>query len=92
MLLLHRLTLRHRIQIGLWLPVARLAPNAVVVDLVYGDAPTPLVVESRRRGRQAIDGREVLLYQAIPQFRAMTGSNLPVELGRRVLELEVGRA
>ena len=74
------------------LPVARLAPNAVVVDLVYGDAPTPLVVEARRRGLQAIDGREVLLYQAIPQFRAMTGSNLPVELGRRVLELEAGLA
>ena len=40
----------------------------------------------------AIDGREVLLYQAIPQFRAMTGNDLPVELARRVLGLEAGRA
>jgi len=30
----------------------------------------------------------VLLYQAAPQFRAMTGRELPLELGRRVLGLE----
>ena len=70
------------------LPVARLAPDAVVVDLVYGEAPTPLVAEARRRGLTAIDGREVLLYQAIPQFRAMTGRELPVALARQVLGLE----
>ena len=63
------------------LPVAGLAPGAVVVDLVYGESPTPLVVDARRRGLRAIDGREVLLYQAIPQFRSMTGNDLPVELG-----------
>lgn len=69
------------------LPVARLAAGAVVVDLVYGEAPTPLVAEARRRGLVAIDGREVLLYQAIPQFRAMTGQDLPVALARQVLGL-----
>jgi 3-dehydroquinate dehydratase/shikimate dehydrogenase len=73
------------------LPVARLPPDAVVVDLVYGEAPTPLVAEVRRRGLTAIDGREVLLYQAIPQFRSMTGRELPVALARQVLGLdEVG--
>ncbi len=69
------------------LPVARLAPGAVVVDLVYGEAPTPLVAEARRRGLVAIDGREVLLYQAIPQFRSMTGQDLPVAIARQVLGL-----
>lgn len=69
------------------LPLARLAAGAVVVDLVYGEAPTPLVAEARRRGLVAIDGREVLLYQAIPQFRSMTGRELPVPLARRVLGL-----
>lgn len=69
------------------LPVARLAAGAVVVDLVYGEGPTPLVAEARRRGLAAIDGREVLLYQAIPQFRSMTGRELPVELAREVLGL-----
>jgi 3-dehydroquinate dehydratase/shikimate dehydrogenase len=70
------------------LPVGRLPATAVVVDLVYADRPTRLVAESRRRGLVAVDGREVLLRQAIPQLRAMTGGELPVELGRRVLGLD----
>jgi len=74
------------------LPVARLAAGAVVIDLVYGEGPTPLVAEARRRGFTAIDGREVLLCQAIPQFRSMTGYDLPAELARQVLGLEAGRA
>jgi shikimate 5-dehydrogenase len=36
----------------------------------------------------AIDGREVLLYQALGQFRLMTGRELPEGLGRRLLGLE----
>ena len=35
----------------------------------------------------AIDGREVLLFQAIPQFRSMTGKELPMNLAREVLGL-----
>jgi len=67
--------------------VARLGDGAVVVDLVYGEAPTRLVAEARRRGLVALDGREVLLAQAIPQFRAMTGRELPPDLARRALAL-----
>lgn len=74
------------------LPVARLAPGAVVVDLVYGEAPTPLVSEARRRGLTAIDGREVLLCQAIPQFRSMTGRELPLEVAREALGLAAEEA
>lgn len=74
------------------LPVARLAPGAVVVDLVYGEAPTPLVSEARRRGLIAIDGREVLLWQAIPQFRSMTGRELPLEVAREALDLAAEEA
>jgi 3-dehydroquinate dehydratase/shikimate dehydrogenase len=65
--------------------VGRLAGGSVVVDLVYDTAPTRLVETARSRGLVALDGREVLLHQALPQFRAMTGRELPVELGRRVL-------
>jgi 3-dehydroquinate dehydratase/shikimate dehydrogenase len=68
-------------------PVDSLAAGAVVVDLVYRREPTALVRQARLRGLLALDGREVLLHQAIPQFRLMTGLELPVELGRRVLEL-----
>jgi 3-dehydroquinate dehydratase / shikimate dehydrogenase len=67
--------------------VGRLRPEAVLVDLVYGEAPTALVAAARGRGLLAIDGREVLLHQAVGQFRLMTGLDLPLELGRRVLGL-----
>ena len=70
------------------LPVARLAPGTAVVDLVYGEEPTRLVAEARRRGLVAVDGREVLLRQAAPQFRAMTGRELPIELAARTLGLD----
>ena len=70
------------------LAVDRLATGAVVVDLVYGEAPTRLVEEARRRGLPAVDGREVLLRQAAPQFLAMTGRPLPLEVAARALGLE----
>lgn len=67
----------------------RLADGAMVVDLVYRrDRPTPLVDAVRAHGRRAIDGREVLLGQAIPQFRVFTGHELPEEPARRRLGLE----
>lgn len=86
-LLVNATPLGHAVPDELPFPVDRLRPDAVVVDLVYGEAPTALVAAARRRGLTAIDGREVLLAQAIPQFRAMTGRELPVDLGRRVLGL-----
>jgi shikimate dehydrogenase len=70
------------------LPIARLPREAVVVDLVYRREPTRLVAECRRRGLTAIDGREVLLAQAAPQFRIMTGHDLPLDVARRALGLE----
>lgn len=66
---------------------ARLRPDAVVVDLVYGEAETPLLAASGAAGRRAVDGREVLLYQALEQFRLMTGRELPVDLAREALGL-----
>jgi 3-dehydroquinate dehydratase/shikimate dehydrogenase len=67
----------------------RLSPAAVVVDLVYlRSGPTRLVRTTRASGRIAIDGREVLLYQAIPQFRLMTGHEMPESESRQLLDLE----
>jgi len=70
------------------LPVGRLAAGSVVVDLVYGEGPTRLVEEAARRGLIAVDGREVLLRQAAPQFRAMTGRELPLGVAAHALGLE----
>ena len=59
---------------------ARLSATAVLIDLVYlQSAPSRLVSEARLAGRQAIDGREVLLAQAVPQFELMTGQVLPAD-------------
>ena len=68
---------------------ARVSPGAVVIDLAYGEEPTPLVAAVRAlgAGTVGIDGREVLLYQGLEQFRMMTGRELPAAVGRRLLGL-----
>ena len=62
--------------------VEALRPGTAVVDLVYGEEPTPLVAAARAAGCVAIDGREVLVQQAAGQFRLMTGRPLPLDVAR----------
>jgi 3-dehydroquinate dehydratase/shikimate dehydrogenase len=65
-------------------------PGSVVIDLVYDAArpgPTRLLAAAAARGAVAIDGREVLLSQALGQFRMMTGREMPVDLARELLGL-----
>lgn len=69
-------------------PVDALRPGMVVVDMVYRDAPTPLLRAAAERGAVTVDGREVLIGQAAGQFRMMTGCELPAALARRVAGLE----
>jgi 3-dehydroquinate dehydratase/shikimate dehydrogenase len=69
-----------------------LSDQAVVIDLVYGARPTPLVRSTLGREQIAIDGCDVLLTQVLHQFRLMTGKEMPVttvgeKLGRRRSEL-----
>jgi 3-dehydroquinate dehydratase/shikimate dehydrogenase len=47
--------------------------DAIVVDLVYTQAATPLVESARAIGLRVVDGREVLLAQVERQFTRMTG-------------------
>ena len=56
----------------------RLSDDAVVIDLVYGSRPTPLVDTTRARRQIAIDGRDVLVTQVSRQFRLMTGKEMPI--------------
>jgi 3-dehydroquinate dehydratase/shikimate dehydrogenase len=63
----------------------RLRADATVLDMVYGSEPTRLVQRTRDLGRRAIDGREILLYQALGQFRLMTGHRLDETLARELL-------
>lgn len=61
----------------------------LVVDVVYGAKPTPLIESARRRGVAAIDGLEMLAAQAVLQFQRLTDRTVPYELlheaGRRWL-------
>jgi len=61
-----------------WLEQLRLPEGAVVVDLPYGEAPTFLEQLAGRRGWRYVGGKNVLLFQAVAQFAAMTGAAPPV--------------
>ena len=63
----------------------RLSHHAVVIDLVYGSRPTPLVDETLARRQVAIDGRDVLVTQVCHQFRLMTGQEMSTALAHEVL-------
>lgn len=57
--------------------IERLNNEAVVIDLVYGSRPTPLIGGTLARSQIAIDGRDVLLTQVRHQFQLMTGREMP---------------
>ena len=65
--------------------VERLNDDAVVIDLVYGSRPTPLVDKTRARRQLAIDGRDVLVTQVSHQFRLMTGKEMPISQIMKIL-------
>jgi 3-dehydroquinate dehydratase/shikimate dehydrogenase len=63
----------------------RLSEDAVVIDLVYGSRPTPLVDTTLARQQLAIDGRDVLVTQVRHQFQMMTGKEMSATLAREIL-------
>ena len=67
--------------------IDRLAPEAVLVDLVYAPGTTALVAEARARGVRVVEGREVLLAQVKRQFSRMTGLTPPAGLAADMLGL-----
>jgi 3-dehydroquinate dehydratase/shikimate dehydrogenase len=66
--------------------------DAVVLDLVYRDRPTQLVMRTRGPGRVTIDGWDMLVTQAMRQFELMTGSEMPDGLARQTLGFEEAAA
>ena len=65
------------------------SPACIIVDLVYlKNQPTDLVSRAQGQGLLAIDGREVLLEQALPQFLAMTGRKMPRKSIESILGLD----
>lgn len=52
--------------------------DAVVLDVVYADWPTPFARAARERGAQVVSGLEMLVHQAARQFELFTGTPAPV--------------
>ena len=53
--------------------LARANPATVVADIVYVPLDTPLLQAARAHGLRTVEGLGMLLYQAIPGFRAWFG-------------------
>jgi 3-dehydroquinate dehydratase / shikimate dehydrogenase len=70
------------------LEALRLPSGGVMVDLPYGAGPTFLEQLSGERGWRFVGGREVLLFQAVSQFAAMTGVAPPVRAMAAALGLD----
>jgi shikimate dehydrogenase len=57
----------------------RAAAGLTVTDIVYVPLETPLLAAARARGITAVDGLGMLLYQAVPGFRAWFGVDPTVD-------------
>lgn len=66
--------------------VAPLADHAVVADLIYHPADTPVLVAARSRGLVTVGGIGMLIHQAGHAFSAWTGVAAPLPEMRRALD------
>jgi len=62
-----------------------LVDAALVVDLTYGEGPTPLVRWAQERGARSVDGREVLVRQGARSLELWTGLRAPLEAMREAV-------
>lgn len=65
--------------------------NQIVFDVVYTPKETRLIKDAKEKGAQVIYGYEMLLYQAVEQFKLYTGRNAPVGEMREALIKSLGR-
>ncbi len=72
------------------LDLQRLERVGAVLDLVYGDTPTPFVKEARKFGVPATDGGEMLVQQGAVSFERWWGKDAPVDAMRAALEARRG--
>jgi shikimate dehydrogenase len=57
----------------------------VVVDLVYGGAPTPVTRWAAERGARVVDGLEVLVRQGVRSLALWTAKEPPIDAMRRAV-------
>ena len=63
-----------------------LNPAATLLDVVYSPWPTQLAKAWQQLGGRAVSGHLMLLHQAEPQVRLMTGKTPSLEAMRAALE------
>ncbi len=59
-----------------------LLPGQVVVDMVYGDAPSRLLAAAKRAGARTVDGIEILVRQGARSLQIWTGCEPPLDVMR----------
>lgn len=62
-----------------------LAPTALVMDMVYNRAQTPLLRTAAERGCMVLNGLSMLLYQGALAFELWTGRDAPLDTMRAAL-------
>ncbi|PJZ26820.1 shikimate dehydrogenase [Leptospira hartskeerlii] len=62
------------------IPESCFKEGQVLFDIVYNPLETPLVLGAKKKGAKIIPGTEMLLYQAVEQFRLFTGVSLIPDL------------
>jgi shikimate dehydrogenase len=60
-------------------PASALRPGSVVLDAVYDPRETRLLHDARRRGARPVEGKWMLVEQAVEQVRLWTGRRPPAE-------------
>jgi shikimate 5-dehydrogenase len=73
------------------LPVERLRPGQVLVDLVYHPRRTPLVEAAAAQGVTAVGGLGMLVHQAAHSFRLWTGQSAPLDAMRSAVAGQAAR-
>jgi shikimate dehydrogenase len=74
---------------GLPVDADSLKARHVVVDLAYGDQPTPLLRAAVAKGSRVVDGLEVLVHQGADSLRIWTGADPPIETMRQAARQDV---
>ena len=90
-LLVNTTTLGMKGQGSLDLDLTGLPDNAIVADIVYVPAVTPLLAAAAARGLRTVGGLGMLLHQAVPGFELWFGKR-PVVDGalRAIVEADIG--
>jgi shikimate dehydrogenase len=64
------------------LDAERFAAEQTVVDMVYGERPSPLLAAAEAAGATVVDGLEILVQQGALSLRIWTGREAPIEAMR----------